>query len=136
VRAGSNPPSVFTIFRFAAYLNLVQDPRVLFGFAPCGSDFSFLDWKSQVLPSLYSRLDFFLYCCQSSLIIHRRITFLYGGRSFLCLDSVSCSSSHYEYISLIQFQFYDSGILVCWNIIRLQNRINFTLRFCHRIIIQ
>ena len=29
MRAGSNPPSVFTIFRFAAYLNLVQDPRVL-----------------------------------------------------------------------------------------------------------
>ena len=24
--AGSNPPSVFTIFRFAAYLNLVQEP--------------------------------------------------------------------------------------------------------------
>ena len=108
MRAGSNPPSVFTIFRFAAYLNLVQDPRVLFGFAPCGSDFSFLDWKSQVLPSLYSRLDFFLYCCQSSLIIHRRITFPYGGRSFLCLDSVSCSSSHYgihiiDSISVLRF---------------------------------
>jgi len=39
VCAGSNPPSVFTIFRFAAYLNLVQDPTVLFGFAPCGSAF-------------------------------------------------------------------------------------------------
>ena len=37
--AGSNPPSVFTIFRFAAYLNLVQDPSVLFGFAPCVSAF-------------------------------------------------------------------------------------------------
>jgi len=39
VCAGSNPPFVFTIFRFAAYLNLVQDPTVLFGFAPCGSAF-------------------------------------------------------------------------------------------------
>ena len=37
--AGSNPPSVFTIFRFAAYLNLVQGPKVLFGFAPCGTAF-------------------------------------------------------------------------------------------------
>ncbi len=37
--AGSNPPSVFTIFRFAAYLNLVQEPLVLFGLAPCGSAF-------------------------------------------------------------------------------------------------
>ena len=37
--AGSNPPSVFTIFRFAAYLNLVQEPKVLFGFAPCGTAF-------------------------------------------------------------------------------------------------
>ena len=37
--AGSNPPSVFTIFRYAAYLNLVQDPTVLFGFTPCGSAF-------------------------------------------------------------------------------------------------
>ena len=37
--AGSNPPFVFTIFRFAAYLNLVQDPTVLFGFAPYGSAF-------------------------------------------------------------------------------------------------
>jgi hypothetical protein len=46
--AGSNPPSVFTIFRFAAYLNLVQELLVLFGFAPCGSSFSFLLWKSQV----------------------------------------------------------------------------------------
>jgi len=39
VCAGSNPPFVFTIFRFAAYLNLVQDPTVLFGFTPCGSAF-------------------------------------------------------------------------------------------------
>ena len=46
--AGSNPPSVFTIFRFAAYLNLVQDLRVLFGFAPCGTAVSFLLWKPQV----------------------------------------------------------------------------------------
>ena len=37
--AGSNPPSVFTIFRFAAYLNLLQEPEVLFGFAPCGTAF-------------------------------------------------------------------------------------------------
>ena len=57
--AGSNPPSVFTIFRFAAYLNLVQELRVLFGLAPCGSAFSFLLWKSQVLPSLCAILDFF-----------------------------------------------------------------------------
>jgi len=39
VCAGSNPPSVFTIFRFAAYLNLVQEPLILFGFAPYGSAF-------------------------------------------------------------------------------------------------
>jgi len=51
VRAGRNSPSVFTIFRFAAYLNQVQEPIVLFGLAPCGSDFSFLLWKPQVLPS-------------------------------------------------------------------------------------
>ena len=37
--AGSNPPSVLTIFRFAAYLNLVQALWVLFGLAPCGSAF-------------------------------------------------------------------------------------------------
>ena len=37
--AGSNPPSVFTIFRFAVYLNLVQEPIVLFDFAPCGAAF-------------------------------------------------------------------------------------------------
>lgn len=37
--AGSNPPSVFTIFRFAAYLNLVQELKVLFGLAPCGAAF-------------------------------------------------------------------------------------------------
>jgi len=42
VCAGSNPPSVFTIFRFAAYLNLVQDLIVLFGFAPRGSAFFIL----------------------------------------------------------------------------------------------
>jgi len=51
VRAGRNPLSVLTIFRFAAYLNLVQNPMVLFGLAPCGTDFSFLYWKPQVLPS-------------------------------------------------------------------------------------
>ena len=73
--AGSNPPSVFTIFRFAAYLNLVQELRVLFGLAPCGSAFSFLLWKSQVLPSLCAILDFFLFRCQSSLIIYLQITF-------------------------------------------------------------
>ena len=73
--AGSNPPSVFTIFRFAAYLNLVQELRVLFGLAPCGSAFSFLLWKSQVLPSLCAILDFFLFRCQSSLIIYPQITF-------------------------------------------------------------
>jgi len=42
VCAGSNPPSVFTIFRFAAYLNSVQDLIVLFGFAPHGSAFFIL----------------------------------------------------------------------------------------------
>jgi len=42
VRAGRNPPSVLTIFSFAAYLNQVQDPKVLFGLAPRGSAFSFL----------------------------------------------------------------------------------------------
>ena len=73
--AGSNPPSVFTIFRFAAYLNLVQDLRVLFGFAPCGADFSFLLWKPQVLPSLCAILDFFLFRCQPSLVIYLQITF-------------------------------------------------------------
>lgn len=108
MRAGSNPPSVFTIFRFAAYLNQVQGPKGSVWLCSMWVRFSFLDWKSQVLPSLYSRLDFFLYCCQSSLIIHRRITFLYGGRSFLCLSSVSCSSSHYgihiiDSISVLRF---------------------------------
>jgi len=42
MRAGRNPLSVLTIFRFAAYLNQVQNPIVLFGLAPCGTDFSFL----------------------------------------------------------------------------------------------
>lgn len=37
--AGSNPPFVFTIFRFAAHLNLVQELEVLFGLAPCGAAF-------------------------------------------------------------------------------------------------
>jgi len=59
VRAGRNPLSVLTIFRFAAYLNLVQNPMVLFGLAPCGTDFSFLYWKPQVLPSQYASLDIF-----------------------------------------------------------------------------
>jgi len=57
--AGSNPPSVFTIFRFAAYLNLVQDPRVLFGFAPCGSSVSFLLWKPQVFTITVRHIGFF-----------------------------------------------------------------------------
>ncbi|GFN39212.1 MAG: hypothetical protein YK1309IOTA_250004 [Marine Group I thaumarchaeote] len=51
MRAGRNPPSVFTIFSYAAYLNKVQEPIVLFGLAPCGSDFSFPNQKPQVLPS-------------------------------------------------------------------------------------
>ena len=42
VRAGRNPPSVLTIFRFAAYLNQVQELIVRFGLAPRGSAFSFL----------------------------------------------------------------------------------------------
>ncbi len=57
MRAGSNPPSVFKIFRFAAYLNQVQDLIVLFGLAPYGSDVTFLLWEPQVLPSLYTRSD-------------------------------------------------------------------------------
>jgi len=39
VSAGRNPPSVLTIFRFAAYLNLVQEHMVRFGLASCGTDF-------------------------------------------------------------------------------------------------
>jgi len=39
VSAGRNPPSVLTIFRFAAYLNLEQDHMVRFGLASCGTDF-------------------------------------------------------------------------------------------------
>ena len=31
----------YTLFRFAAYLNQMQNSIVLFGFAPCGTDFSF-----------------------------------------------------------------------------------------------
>ena len=57
--AGSNPPFVSTIFRFAAYLNLVQEPIVLFGFAPCGSAFSFLLWKSQALTLTVRHIGFF-----------------------------------------------------------------------------
>jgi len=57
--AGSNPPSVFTIFRFAAYLNLVQDPTVLFGFAPCGSSVSLLLWKPQVFAITVRHIGFF-----------------------------------------------------------------------------
>ena len=59
VCAGSNPLSVFTIFRFAAYLNQLQDATVLFGLAPCGTIFSFLCWKPQALPSPCSRWDCF-----------------------------------------------------------------------------
>jgi len=47
VSASRNPPSVLTIFRFAAYLNLVQNPMVRFGFASCGADISFRFWESQ-----------------------------------------------------------------------------------------
>lgn len=57
--AGSNPPSVFTIFRFAAYLNLVQELTVLFGFAPCGSAFSFLLWKPQAFTITVRHIGFF-----------------------------------------------------------------------------
>ncbi len=39
MRASRNPPSVLTTFRFAAYLNLVQDLWVRFGFASCGTGF-------------------------------------------------------------------------------------------------
>src|SRR3989338_3724803 len=65
VRASSNSPSVLTIFRFAAYLNQVQAPIVLFGLAPCGTDFSFRFWKSQVLPSRYApdRIFFYSVAC-------------------------------------------------------------------------
>ena len=52
-------PSVFTIFRFAAYLNLVQELTVLFGFAPCGSSFSLLLWKSQVFTITVRHIGFF-----------------------------------------------------------------------------
>ena len=59
MRAGRNPLSVLTIFRFAAYLNLVQNPMVLFGLAPCGTDFSFHYWKPQILSSLYTPIWIF-----------------------------------------------------------------------------
>jgi len=39
VSAGRNPPSVLSIFRFAPYLNLVQEHRVRFGLASSGTDF-------------------------------------------------------------------------------------------------
>jgi len=93
--AGSNPPSVFTIFRFAAYLNLVQEPTVLFGFAPCGSSFSFLLWKSQAFAITVRHIGFFFCIVANHLWLSiSRSHFLYGGRSFLCRSSVSCSSSH------------------------------------------
>ena len=54
MRAGRNPLSVLHIFRFAAYLNQMQNSIVLFGFAPCGSDLSFLLWKPQIVSSSYA----------------------------------------------------------------------------------
>jgi len=76
VCAGSNPPFVFTIFRFAAYLNLLQDTKVLFGFAPCGSASFILSLEiSGFAIIVQPRSDYFLFRCQSSLIIHLQITF-------------------------------------------------------------
>jgi len=95
VSAGRNPPSVLTIFRFAAYLNLVQEHTVRFGLASCGTDFSFRLWKPQAVPSLYTP-DGIFFCSVAS---HLRLSiyrshFLYEGRSFLCRSSVSSTSSH------------------------------------------
>jgi len=87
VRAGRNPLSVLTIFRFAAYLNLVQNPMVLFGLAPCGTDFSFLYWKPQVLPSQYASLDIFCSVANHLWLSIARPQFLHGERSFLCRSS-------------------------------------------------
>jgi len=59
VCAGSNPPSVFTIFDFAAYLNLIQEHKVLFGFALCGTAFSLPLWKPQVFTITVRHIGFF-----------------------------------------------------------------------------
>ena len=118
--AGSNPPFVFTIFRFAAYLNLVQDLWVLFGFAPCGSSFSFLLWKSQVLPSLC--MPYWIIFCSVANHLWLSISrshFLYGGRSFLCRSSVSCSSSHDDYVRLFDLSITFQVLCLLWTKFRI-----------------
>ena len=110
--AGSNPPSVFTIFRFAAYLNLVQELKVLFGFAPCGTAF-FIPFMETSGFHHHSAPYWILFCSVANhlWLSISRSHFLYGGRSFLCRSSVSCSSSHRKYTFLIEFEYCLDGFV-------------------------
>jgi len=94
VSAGRNPPSVLTIFRFAAYLNLVQEHTVRFGLASCGTDFHSV--SGNLRQYHHCTPDGIFFCSVAShlwLSIYRS-HFLYEGRSFLCRSSVSSTSSH------------------------------------------
>ena len=59
--------------RFAAYLNLVQEPAVLFGLAPCGSAcfIPFMETSGSTITVRH--IGYFLLRCQPSLAIHLRI---------------------------------------------------------------
>jgi len=74
VSAGRNPPSVLTIFRFAAYLNLVQEHRFVLALLRAGQIFIPSLETSGSTIIVHSRWDFFLFCCQPSLTIHLQIT--------------------------------------------------------------
>ena len=93
-RAGSNPPSVLAIFRYAAHLDLRQDAAVLFGLAPRGSAFScpFPGTSGLRLHRIVGRAGFCAVASRLRLPVSGS-RLLPGGRSFLCRGSVSRSGS-------------------------------------------
>ena len=93
-RAGSNPPSVFAIFRYAAHLDLRQDAAVPFGLAPRGSAFScpFPETSGLRLHRIVGRAGFCAVASRLRLPVSGS-RLLPGGRSFLCRGSISRSGS-------------------------------------------
>jgi len=94
VSAGRSPPTDITIFRFAAYLHLVQEHRVRFGLASSGTDFHSVSGNLRRYHHWTLQLGFFLFCCSHLWLSIYRSHILYEGRSFLCRSSVSSTSSH------------------------------------------
>lgn len=88
VRARSNPPSVPTTLRFAAYPGGAQDPIAHFGLAPCGAAVSFLAGNLRRCAITVRRVGCLF--CAGACHLWQPISgphILRGGRSFLCRGS-------------------------------------------------